>query len=187
MTELNFVVEPGGALRGRLRVPGDKSISHRAIMLGALADGATTISGFLEGEDCLATLRAFRAMGVRIEGPESGQVTVHGVGLHGLHPPTEVLDMGNSGTSMRLMAGILAGQTFDTTLMGDASLMRRPMGRVTAPLAQMGAQIDSAVQGTAPLRIHGGQRLIGIDYPLPVASAQAVSYTHLTLPTNREV
>ncbi|HAS87440.1 MAG TPA: 3-phosphoshikimate 1-carboxyvinyltransferase [Candidatus Competibacteraceae bacterium] len=175
MTELNFVVEPGGALRGRLRVPGDKSISHRAIMLGALADGATTISGFLEGEDCLATLRAFRAMGVRIEGPESGQVTVHGVGLHGLHPPTEVLDMGNSGTSMRLMAGILAGQTFDTTLMGDASLMRRPMGRVTAPLAQMGAQIDSAVQGTAPLRIHGGQRLIGIDYPLPVASAQVKS------------
>ena len=175
MTELNFVVEPGGALRGRLRVPGDKSISHRAIMLGALADGTTTISGFLEGEDCLATLRAFRAMGVRIEGPESGQVTVHGVGLHGLHPPTEVLDMGNSGTSMRLMAGILAGQTFDTTLMGDASLMRRPMGRVTAPLAQMGAQIDSAVQGTAPLRIHGGQRLIGIDYPLPVASAQVKS------------
>lgn len=175
MTELNFVVEPGGALRGRLRVPGDKSISHRAIMLGALADGATTISGFLEGEDCLATLRAFRAMGVRIEGPESGQVTVHGVGLHGLHPPTEVLDMGNSGTSMRLMAGILAGQTFDTTLMGDASLMRRPMGRVTTPLAQMGAQIDSAVQGTAPLRIRGGQRLIGIDYPLPVASAQVKS------------
>jgi 3-phosphoshikimate 1-carboxyvinyltransferase len=175
MTELNFVVEPGGALRGRLRVPGDKSISHRAIMLGALADGTTTISGFLEGEDCLATLRAFRAMGVRIEGPESGQVTVHGVGLHGLHPPTEVLDMGNSGTSMRLMAGILAGQTFDTTLMGDASLMRRPMGRVTTPLAQMGAQIDSAVQGTAPLRIRGGQRLIGIDYPLPVASAQVKS------------
>jgi 3-phosphoshikimate 1-carboxyvinyltransferase len=175
MTELNFVVEPGGALRGRLRVPGDKSISHRAIMLGALADGTTTISGFLEGEDCLATLRAFRAMGVRIEGPESGQVTVHGVGLHGLHPPAEVLDMGNSGTSMRLMAGILAGQTFDTTLMGDASLMRRPMGRVTTPLAQMGAQIDSAVQGTAPLRIRGGQRLIGIDYPLPVASAQVKS------------
>ncbi|MER2529644.1 MAG: 3-phosphoshikimate 1-carboxyvinyltransferase [Candidatus Competibacter denitrificans] len=175
MTELNFVVEPSGALRGRLRVPGDKSISHRAIMLGALADGATTISGFLEGEDCLATLRAFRAMGVRIEGPESGQVTVHGVGLHGLHPPTEVLDMGNSGTSMRLMAGILAGQTFDSTLMGDASLMRRPMGRVTTPLAQMGAQIDSAVQGTAPLRIRGGQRLIGIDYPLPVASAQVKS------------
>lgn len=175
MTELNFVVEPGGALRGRLRVPGDKSISHRAIMLGALADGTTTISGFLEGEDCLATLRAFRAMGVRIEGPESGQVTVHGVGLHGLHPPVELLDMGNSGTSMRLMAGILAGQTFDTTLMGDTSLMRRPMGRVTTPLAQMGAQIDSAVQGTAPLRIRGGQRLRGIDYPLPVASAQVKS------------
>lgn len=144
-------------------------------MLGALAEGTTTVSGFLEGEDCLATLRAFRAMGVRIDGPERGQVTVHGVGLRGLHPPAEVLDMGNSGTSMRLMAGILSGQAFDTTLIGDASLMRRPMGRVTTPLAQMGARIDSAAQGTAPLRIHGSARLTGIDYPLPVASAQVKS------------
>lgn len=175
MTELTFTVEPGGALHGRLRVPGDKSISHRAIMLGALAKGTTTISGFLEGEDCLATLRAFRAMGVRIEGPERGQVTVYGVGLNGLRPPAEALDMGNSGTSMRLMAGILAGQPFDSTLIGDASLMRRPMGRVTVPLAQMGARIDSAAQGTAPLRIHGGGELTGIDYPLPVASAQVKS------------
>lgn len=175
MTDSTFTVEPGGALRGRLRVPGDKSISHRAIMLGALAEGTTTVSGFLEGEDCLATLRAFRAMGVRIDGPERGQVTVHGVGLRGLHPPAEVLDMGNSGTSMRLMAGILSGQAFDTTLIGDASLMRRPMGRVTTPLAQMGARIDSAAQGTAPLRIHGSARLTGIDYPLPVASAQVKS------------
>ena len=175
MTDLTFTVEPGGALRGRLRVPGDKSISHRAIMLGALAEGTTTVSGFLEGEDCLATLRAFRAMGVRIDGPERGQVTVHGVGLRGLCPPAEALDMGNSGTSMRLMAGILSGQAFDTTLIGDASLMRRPMGRVTTPLAQMGARIDSAAQGTAPLRIHGSARLTGIDYPLPVASAQVKS------------
>ncbi len=126
MTDLTFVAEPGGALRGRIRVPGDKSISHRAIMLGALADGATAIDGFLEGEDCLATLRAFRAMGVRIDGPDRGRVTVQGVGLRGLRAPDGPLDMGNSGTSMRLMSGILAGQAFDTVLTGDASLTRRP-------------------------------------------------------------
>ena len=175
MPHLNFTVEPGGALRGRLRVPGDKSISHRAIMFGALAEGKTAINGFLEGEDCLATLRAFRAMGVRIEGPDQGQVVVRGVGLHGLRAPAEPLDMGNSGTSMRLMSGLLAGQAFDTVLTGDASLTRRPMRRVTDPLARMGARIESSERGTAPLRIHGGQRLRGIDYPLPVASAQVKS------------
>ncbi|MBK7540452.1 MAG: 3-phosphoshikimate 1-carboxyvinyltransferase [Candidatus Competibacteraceae bacterium] len=175
MPHLNFTVEPGGALRGRLRVPGDKSISHRAIMFGALAEGKTAINGFLEGEDCLATLRAFRAMGVRIEGPDQGQVVVRGVGLHGLRAPAEPLDMGNSGTSMRLMSGLLAGQAFDTVLTGDASLTRRPMRRVTDPLARMGAWIESSEQGTAPLRIHGGRRLTGIDYPLPVASAQVKS------------
>ena len=175
MTTLTFLADPGGILRGCLRVPGDKSISHRAIMFGALAEGVTTVAGFLEGEDCLATLRAFRAMGVRIDGPEQGRVTVHGVGLHGLRAPDGPLDMGNSGTSMRLMSGILAGQAFDTVLTGDASLTRRPMRRVTEPLARMGAHIESAGQGTAPLRIHGGQRLTGIDYPLPVASAQVKS------------
>lgn len=175
MTDLTFVAEPGGALRGRIRVPGDKSISHRAIMLGALADGATAIDGFLEGEDCLATLRAFRAMGVRIDGPDRGRVTVQGVSLRGLRAPDGPLDMGNSGTSMRLMSGILAGQAFDTVLTGDASLTRRPMRRVTEPLAQMGARIDGTERGTAPLRIRGGQRLTGIDYPLPVASAQVKS------------
>lgn len=175
MTDLTFVAEPGGALRGRIRVPGDKSISHRAIMLGALADGATAIDGFLEGEDCLATLRAFRAMGVRIDGPDRGRVTVQGVSLRGLRAPDGPLDMGNSGTSMRLMAGILAGQAFDTVLTGDASLTRRPMRRVTEPLARMGAWIDGTERGTAPLRIRGGQRLTGIDYPLPVASAQVKS------------
>ncbi len=175
MTDLTFTVEPGGALRGRLRVPGDKSISHRAIMLGALAEGMTTVTGFLEGEDCLATLRAFRAMGVRIDGPDQGRVTVHGVGLHGLRPPAGTLDMGNSGTSMRLMSGLLAGQAFDTVLSGDASLNRRPMRRVTEPLALMGARIEATELGTAPLRIHGGQRLTGIDYSLPVASAQVKS------------
>lgn len=175
MTDLTFTVEPGGALRGRLRVPGDKSISHRAIMLGALAEGMTTVTGFLEGEDCLATLRAFRAMGVRIDGPDWGRVTIHGVGLHGLRPPAGTLDMGNSGTSMRLMSGLLAGQAFDTMLSGDASLNRRPMRRVTEPLALMGVRIEATESGTAPLRIHGGQRLTGIDYSLPVASAQVKS------------
>ncbi len=175
MTTLTFVIEPGGALRGRIRVPGDKSISHRAIMFGALAEGITTVTGFLEGEDCLATLRAFRAMGVRIDGPERGRVTVHSVGLRGLHAPSGPLDMGNSGTSMRLMSGILAGQAFDTMLTGDASLTRRPMRRVTEPLARMGARIETTEAGAAPLRIHGGQRLKGIDYALPVASAQVKS------------
>jgi 3-phosphoshikimate 1-carboxyvinyltransferase len=175
MQTVKYLVQPGGALHGRLRVPGDKSISHRAIMLGALADGVTTIAGFLEGEDCLATLNAFRAMGVRIDGPRQGQVTIHGVGLHGLRAPDSPLNMGNSGTSMRLMSGILAGQSFDTMLTGDASLTRRPMRRVTEPLTKMGARIETTANGAAPLRIHGGQRLSGIDYPLPVASAQVKS------------
>lgn len=175
MTDHTFIAEPGGALRGCIRVPGDKSISHRAIMFGALADGVTTVTGFLQGEDCLATLRAFRAMGVRIDGPDQGRVVVRGVGLRGLRAPAGPLDMGNSGTSMRLMSGILAGQAFDTVLTGDASLSRRPMRRVTEPLARMGARIESAAQGTAPLRIRGSQRLTGIDYPLPVASAQIKS------------
>ena len=175
MATLNFLAAPGGALRGRIRAPGDKSISHRAIMLGSLAEGVTTVTGFLEGEDCLATLKTFRAMGVRIDGPEQGRMTVHGVGLHGLRAPDGPLDMGNSGTSMRLMSGILAGQAFDTVLTGDASLTRRPMRRVTEPLARMGARIESTGQGTAPLHIYGGQRLTGIDYRLPMASAQVKS------------
>ena len=175
MTTLNFLVEPGGALRGQWRVPGDKSISHRALMFGALAEGITTITGFLDGADCLATLNAFRAMGVVIDGPDHGRVKVQGVGLHGLQAPAEPLDLGNSGTSMRLMCGILAGQIFDSMLTGDASLTGRPMRRITEPLTLMGAQITTGERGTAPLRIHGGQRLIGIDYPLPVASAQLKS------------
>lgn len=175
MTEIHFIVEPGGSLHGRVRVPGDKSISHRAIMFGALAEGLTTITGFLDGEDCLATLRAFRAMGVRIDGPEQSQVTVQGVGLQGLRAPIDPLDMGNSGTSMRLMSGILAGQAFDAVLTGDASLTRRPMRRITEPLTQMGAWIETTEKGSAPLRIHGGQRLTGMNYLLPVASAQVKS------------
>ncbi len=170
-----FIVTPGGTLRGRLRVPGDKSISHRAIMLGSLADGVTEATGFLEGEDSLATLKAFQAMGVEIEGPHQGRVVIHGVGIDGLRAPSGPLDLGNSGTSMRLLAGILAAQPFDTELRGDASLSRRPMQRVTEPLARMGARIETAAHGTPPLRIHGGQGLRGIDYHMPVASAQVKS------------
>ena len=172
---LHFLVAPGGRLSGRVRVPGDKSVSHRAIMLGAIADGTTDISGFLEGADSLATLAAFRAMGVRIDGPEQGRVRVSGVGLHGLRAPVGALDMGNSGTSMRLLSGLLSGQSFAVTLTGDASLSRRPMRRVTEPLARMGALIDSSEQGSAPLHIRPADGLLGIDYAMPVASAQVKS------------
>lgn len=172
---IRFSVQPGGTLTGQLRVPGDKSISHRSIMLGSLATGDTRVSGFLEGEDSLATLAAFRAMGVRIEGPDAGALRIHGVGLHGLQAPREALYLGNSGTSMRLMSGLLAGQAFDTTLTGDASLSVRPMQRVVRPLTSMGARIDATPAGTAPLLIHGGAGLCGIDYAMPVASAQVKS------------
>ncbi len=171
----SYRVHPGGRLTGRLRVPGDKSISHRALILGAVAEGDTAIRGFLEGADCLATLRALRAMGVAIEGPRAGRVTIRGVGLHGLHAPADPLDLGNSGTSMRLLAGLLAGQPFPVVLTGDASLSRRPMRRITDPLAAMGARVETAPGGTAPLRLAGGAALHGIDYPLPVASAQVKS------------
>lgn len=174
-TNIRFHVTPGGALTGRIRVPGDKSISHRSIMLGALAEGVTEVSGFLEGEDSLATLAAFRVLGVQIEGPYQGQVRIQGVGLHGLKAPNQPLYLGNSGTSMRLLAGLLAGQAFDAELTGDASLSKRPMRRVTDPLARMGARIDTAEGGTAPLKIHGGQALRGIEYLLPMASAQVKS------------
>jgi len=173
--DASFLIAPGGALRGRLRVPGDKSISHRAIMLGALAEGETRISGFLEGEDSLATLAAFRAMGVPIQGPEEGRVVIQGQGLRGLKAPMHPLDLGNSGTSMRLLSGLLAGQGFPVTLIGDESLSRRPMRRVTDPLARMGARIETSAAGTAPLRIHAVAGLRAIDYALPVASAQVKS------------
>lgn len=175
MNDISYQVQPGGRLCGRIRVPGDKSISHRAVMLGALAEGRTEVTGFLQGEDCLATLNAFRAMGVPIEGPVDGRVVIDGVGLHGLRPPEGALYLGNSGTAMRLMAGLLAGQRFDSVLTGDASLSRRPMKRVTEPLARMGARIEATPTGTPPLRIQGGRPLAGIDYAMPVASAQVKS------------
>jgi len=174
-TDLIFLAKPGSSLSGRIRVPGDKSISHRSIMLGSLAEGTTEVEGFLEGEDALATLQAFRDMGVVIEGPHHGRVTIHGVGLHGLKAPAGPLYMGNSGTSMRLLSGLLAAQSFDTTLTGDASLSKRPMNRVAKPLREMGAVIETGPEGRPPLTIKGGQRLAGMDYQMPMASAQVKS------------
>jgi 3-phosphoshikimate 1-carboxyvinyltransferase len=164
------------ALEGRIRVPGDKSISHRAMMLGSLADGTTRVSGFLEGEDTLATAAAFRAMGVRIDAPSSGERIVHGVGLDGLAAPKTALDLGNAGTGMRLLCGLMAGQRFASTLIGDESLSRRPMRRVIEPLSRMGAHISAREGGLAPLHIEPtAAGLTGIDYASPVASAQVKS------------
>ena len=173
--DLIFLANPGGRLSGRIRVPGDKSISHRSIMLGSLAEGTTEVEGFLEGEDALATLQAFRDMGVVIEGPHHGRVTIHGVGLHGLKAPPGPIYLGNSGTSMRLLSGLLAAQPFDVTLTGDASLTKRPMNRVAKPLREMGASIDTAAEGRPPMTIHGGRRLGGMTYEMPMASAQVKS------------
>jgi len=172
---VKYVVQPGGRLSGSHRVPGDKSMSHRAVMLGALAEGATEVTGFLDGDDALATAAAFRDMGVVIEGPTDCRMIIHGAGLQGLAPPSGSVDMGNAGTGMRLLAGILAGQPFDSRLVGDVSLMKRPMGRVIEPLAKMGAVIESGSGGVPPLQIRGGQALHGIHYDLPMASAQVKS------------
>jgi len=144
-------------------------------MLGSLADGVTEVEGFLEGEDSLATLQAFRDMGVVIEGPDEGRVKIYGVGVNGLKQPPGALYLGNSGTAMRLFAGLLAGQTFDTELTGDESLSKRPMERVAAPLREMGAVIETAEQGRPPMKIKGGNRLKGMHYDMPMASAQVKS------------
>ena len=172
---VDWTSSPAGPLRGELRVPGDKSISHRAVMFASLADGVSRITGFLEGEDTRATARAFVEMGVRIEAPGPSERVVHGAGLHGLRAPNAPIDCGNAGTGMRLIAGLLAGQQFDSTLVGDESLSRRPMRRVIEPLARMGANIGAQPGGLPPLQITGAQRLRGIDYTLPVASAQVKS------------
>lgn len=173
--DLVFITTPGGRVQGRARVPGDKSISHRSIMLGALANGTTHIQGFLEGEDALATLQTFRDLGVQIEGPNAGRVTVHGVGINGLKAPSKPLYLGNSGTSMRLLAGLLSAQPFDCELTGDTSLSKRPMGRVAEPLRLMGAQLETAEAGRPPLKLKGGTPLKGMHYDLPMASAQVKS------------
>jgi len=172
---IHFHVQNGGILQGTIRVAGDKSISHRAIMLGAIAEGTTKIQGFLEGEDTLATLAAFQAMGVPIERPAKEHVIISGVGLHGLQPPSKPLYLGNSGTSMRLLTGLMAGQQFSVEMTGDSSLSSRPMRRVTEPLGEMGAKIDTTAQGTAPLKILGNQKLKGFHFTLPIASAQVKS------------
>ena len=176
MSAETLIVEPAGELSGSVRVPGDKSISHRAVMLGALAEGTTEIRDCLLGEDVRATISAFRALGIVIEELDDGRlIRVHGRGLHGLKAPTQVLDCGNSGTSMRLLTGIIAGSGLSATLTGDDSLRRRPMRRITEPLGLMGATIDATAAGTAPLEIRAGAKLRAIDYRLPVASAQVKS------------
>ncbi len=166
-------IQPCGPLHGSITVPGDKSISHRAIMLGALASGTTHITGFLMGEDCLSTIDCFRKMGVNIDITEN-EVTVEGVGLHGLSAPEDELYTGNSGTTTRLLCGILAGQSFCSVLNGDASIQKRPMGRVIKPLREMGASIEGKHDNHCPLRIYPSE-LCGIEYRLPVASAQLKS------------
>jgi 3-phosphoshikimate 1-carboxyvinyltransferase len=170
----DYLVEPSAAITGSFRVPGDKSISHRALMLGAIASGTTHVTGFLEGEDCLSTLKAVAQLGVKVQRPAPGQVRVAGVGLRGFTAPDSVLDMGNAGTAMRLFMGLMSAQPFDTELIGDASLMRRPMERVATPLRTMGAQIDTR-DGRPPVRIRGGAKLQGIRYDMPMASAQVKS------------
>ena len=176
---INYIAQPGAAVTGTFRVPGDKSISHRSIMLGSLANGTTEVTGFLEGEDSLATLQSFRDMGVVIEGPHRGRVTIHGVGLHGLKQPPNTLYVGNSGTSMRLLSGLMAGQSFDVEMTGDESLSKRPMNRVANPLREMGAEIETAAEGRPPMLIKGQNSmagpLSGITYTLPMASAQVKS------------
>lgn len=172
---VTWIGKPGGPLHGRVDVPGDKSVSHRALMLAALAEGRSHVRGFLEGDDTRATARILQQLGVRIDTPAPGQRVVHGVGLHGLRAPTGVLDCGNSGTGMRLLAGLLAGQAFNSELVGDASLSRRPMRRVTEPLEAMGARIDTAADGCPPLRVRGGRSLAGITCAPPMASAQVKS------------
>ncbi|NIA28064.1 MAG: 3-phosphoshikimate 1-carboxyvinyltransferase, partial [Desulfobulbaceae bacterium] len=171
---MQFQVSPSALTDATITVPGDKSISHRALMLGSIAEGRTDISGFLAGEDCLATLAAMKSMGVTIEQGDATEITIDGVGLCGLEKPGSPLDLGNSGTAMRLMAGLLCGQAFDSVLTGDESLTSRPMRRIIAPLGKMGARIDSN-DGMPPLTIHGRSALHGIDYELPVASAQVKS------------
>ena len=172
-----FTILPGDkTFKGKFTVPGDKSVSHRSIMFGAIAEGTTHVTGFLEGEDALATLQAFRDMGVSIEGPKNGEVTIHGVGMNGLKAPKTALYMGNSGTSMRLLSGMLSAQAFDSVMTGDASLSKRPMERIAKPLREMGAQIQTTGErGTPPISITGAQALKGIHYDLPMASAQVKS------------
>ena len=171
---MHFKIQKGNGLKGEITVPGDKSMSHRAIMLASLAEGKSEISGFLEGEDCLATIEVFKKMGVNISRRE-GIFIVEGRGLRGLKDPSEPLDFGNSGTSVRLCSGVLAAQEFSSTLVGDSSLSSRPMTRITEPLRLMGANVSSTEKGTLPIKIEPVDSLNSIKYSLPVASAQVKS------------
>ncbi len=173
----DLIVTPSRGLRGTITPPGDKSLSHRAVMFAAIAEGTTEINGFLAGEDTLNTARAVRMLGIAVEDFGSGKLVVHGKGLRGLTEPASVLDLGNSGTGMRLLAGLLAGQNFFSVLTGDQYLVKRPMGRIAEPLRNMGAVIDGRSGGKlAPLAIRGGgKNLSSIDYQSPVASAQVKS------------
>ena len=177
-TRMKFLVSPSAGLHGQIKVAGDKSISHRAIIFGALAHGVTRVSEILEGEDVLATIAAFRAMGITItrasEQPDDNNYQIEGKGLHGLRQPVDNLDMGNSGTALRLLAGILCAQPWSATLIGDDSLSQRPMDRIIDPLTSMGAHIES-VAGKPPLQIGAVERLHGIEYATPMASAQVKS------------
>jgi len=170
-----WIVEPVNRLHGSVTIPGDKSMSHRSIMFGAMANGVTEVSGFLEGEDSVHTLLAFQSMGVQIERPAAGKVVIHGAGPAALNVPNEPIYLGNAGTGLRLMTGLLAGLRMPVTLSGDASLNGRPMQRIIDPLAQMGATIDADVNGTPPLTLHAGGQLNGIEYTTPMASAQVKS------------
>jgi 3-phosphoshikimate 1-carboxyvinyltransferase len=172
---LRYFVQPGGCLSGSFRVPGDKSMSHRSIMLGSVAEGITEVSGFLEGEDALATLQAFRDMGVHIEGPDNGNVIIHGVGLNGLTAPSKPLNVGNAGTAMRLLMGFLAGQNFEFTLTGDAAVTARPMNRVANPLREMGVVVETAAEGRPPVTVKANGQVNAIHYVMPMASAQVKS------------
>ena len=165
----------GGSLNGVIEIPGDKSISHRSIMFGAIADGLTTVRGCLIGEDVLSTMDAFRLMGVEIDTHDLDCLRIMGVGLNGLKPPVRAIHLGNSGTSMRLLAGILAGAGLDATLQGDSSLSQRPMERIVAPLRQMGADIAMSSGKTPPLQIKSGNALKGMSYEMPIISAQVKS------------
>ena len=171
---MKFKVQKGNGLKGEITVPGDKSISHRAILLASLADGNSEISGFLEGEDCLATIEVFQKMGVNISRRE-GVFVVEGKGLKGLKDPSSPLNFGNSGTSVRLCSGVLAAQEFSSTLIGDSSLSSRPMTRITEPLGLMGANTSSTEEGTLPIKIEPVDSLKSIIYSLPVPSAQVKS------------
>ena len=170
---MNKTIRPTDSINAVITVPGDKSISHRAVMFGSIAKGTTEITGFLTGDDCMSTISCFKKMGIDIE-VNGEKVIVHGKGLHGLEAPKELLDVGNSGTTIRLISGLLAGQKFNCRLNGDASIQKRPMNRVIKPLSLMGANIKSTNDGYAPLEITGTP-LKAIEYKMPVARAQVKS------------